>query len=79
MSFTLVPLQQQIERVSLVVDGYAICIFFIKFDAQRIIFTVRAVVVAQLVERSLPIPEISGSTPVIGKFLYTTNCIKNLL
>ena len=27
----------------------------------------RAVVVAQLVERSLPIPEVRGSNPVIGK------------
>ena len=27
------------------------------------------VVVAQLVERSLPIPEVRGSTPVIGKIL----------
>ena len=29
-----------------------------------------AVVVAQLVERSLPIPEVRGSNPVIGKNLY---------
>ena len=28
------------------------------------------VVVAQLVERSLPIPEVRGSNPVIGKNLY---------
>ena len=31
---------------------------------------VRAVVVAQLVERSLPIPEVRGSNPVIGKNLF---------
>ena len=33
-----------------------------------------AVVVAQLVERSLPIPEVCGSNPVIGKnlFIYWT-------
>ena len=30
----------------------------------------RAVVVAQLVERSLPIPEVRGSNPVIGKILF---------
>ena len=30
----------------------------------------RAVVVAQLVERSLPIPQVRGSNPVIGKNLY---------
>ena len=30
----------------------------------------RAVVVAQLVEWSLPIPEVCGSNPVIGKILY---------
>ena len=29
-----------------------------------------AVVVAQLVEQSLPIPEIRGANPVIGKNLY---------
>ena len=32
-----------------------------------------AVVVAQLVERSLPTPEIRGSNPDIGKIL-STNC-----
>ena len=31
-----------------------------------------AVVVAQLVERSLPTPEVHGSNPVIGKLLYWT-------
>ena len=30
-----------------------------------------AVVVAQLVEWSLPIPEVRGSNPVIGKNLFT--------
>ena len=30
----------------------------------------KAVVVAQLVERSLPIPEVRGSNPIIGKDLY---------
>ena len=29
-----------------------------------------AVVVAQLVERSLPIPEVHGSNPIIGKSSY---------
>ena len=36
------------------------------------------VVAAQLVERLLPIPEVHGSNPVIGKTLYltfTVNCI----
>ena len=33
----------------------------------------KAVVVAQLVERSLPTPEIRGSNPNIGKVL-STNC-----
>ena len=35
------------------------------------------VVVAQLVERSLPTPEIHGWNPIIGKVLFTklsTNC-----
>ena len=38
----------------------------------------RAVVVAQLAEWSLPIPEVRGSNPVIDKLLYCTftiNCI----
>ena len=38
-----------------------------------------AVVVAQLVERSLLIPEVRGSNPVIGKkyieHLFTVNCV----
>ena len=33
----------------------------------------REVVVAQLVERSLPIPEVYGSDPVIGKILLILN------
>ena len=33
----------------------------------------RAVVVAQLVERSLPIPDVRGSNPVIGKNLFIMN------
>ena len=35
--------------------------------------TQRGVVVAQLVEQSLPAPEIHGSIPDIGKFL-SSNC-----
>ena len=41
----------------------------------------REVVVAQLVERSFPIPEVRGSYPVIGKNLFfienlfTFNCV----
>ena len=40
-----------------------------------------AVVVAQLVERLLPIPEVRGSNPVIGKdlnltFVYCQLCIE---
>ena len=42
--------------------------------------TTWAVVVAQLVERSLPIPEVRGSNPIIGKKNYiehfTINCIE---
>ena len=37
-------------------------------------------VVAQLVERFLPIPEVRGSNPVIGKKYiehFTVNCIEN--
>ena len=39
----------------------------------------RAVVVAQLVERLLPIPEVRGSNPVISKIYiehFTVNCIE---
>ena len=38
-----------------------------------------AVVVAQLVERLLPIPEVRDSNPVIGKklnWIFTVNCIE---
>ena len=38
------------------------------------------VVVAQLVERSLPIPEVRGSNPVIGKILYISNiCLLSIV
>ena len=40
----------------------------------------RVVVVAQLVERSLPTPKVHGLNPVIGKLfiehLFTVNCIE---
>ena len=43
---------------------------------------VRAVVVAQLVERSLLIPEVCGLNPVIGKIyiehLFTDNCVEKM-
>ena len=38
-----------------------------------------AVVVAQLVERSLPIPVIRGSKPAIGNVIYYQLLIKNML
>ena len=37
---------------------------------------VGAVVVAQLAERSLPVPYLRGSNPVIGKKLFPVNCIE---
>ena len=40
--------------------------------ATELVIIYRAVVVAQLVERLLPTPEVRGSTPVIGKLLYRT-------
>ena len=39
----------------------------------------REVVVAQLVERSLPIPEVRGSNPVIGKQLFISNICPRLI
>ena len=36
-------------------------------------YFVGSVVVAQLEERSLPIPEVCGSNPVIGKKLFLLN------
>ena len=42
------------------------------------LLTFRALVVDQLVEQSLPTPEIHGSNPIIGKILasiLSTNCI----
>ena len=41
-------------------------------------FVAWAAVVAQLVERSLPIPEVCGSNPVIG-YLYITFMLSTLL
>ena len=38
----------------------------------QILAKIRAVVVAKLIERTLPIPEVSGSNPVIGKNIYRT-------
>ena len=35
-----------------------------------------AVVVAQLVERSLPTPEVHSSNPINGKLLFTVNCFE---
>ena len=41
-----------------------------------------AVFVAQLVEGSLPTPEVRGSNPVIGKlylyYLYSVNCFEKM-
>ena len=39
----------------------------------------RAVVVAQLAERSLSIPEVRGSNPDIGKFLQNINLLSTVL
>ena len=44
-----------------------------KLILSRITLPLSAVVVAQLVERSLPTPEVRGSNPDIGKVL-STNC-----
>ena len=38
-----------------------------------------AVVVSQLVERSLPTPEVRGSNPVIGKFNVLSAILKTVL
>ena len=44
--------------------------------ARNILSGVGAVVVAQLVQRSLPTPDVCHSNPVISKLLYVTvNCI----
>ena len=63
--------------MSLVQD--VISLVYLKTDQQTTVN--RAVFVAQLVERSLPLPEVRGSNPVIGKiYLYiehffTVNCV----
>ena len=41
-------------------------------------FDLRAVVVAQLVERLLPTAEICSSNPVIGRFIYYQHLLLNL-
>ena len=38
-----------------------------------------AVVVAQLVERSLLTPKTCGSNPVMGKCYFLSNCVKSVL
>ena len=49
----------------------------------KVKYNTREVVVAQLVEQSLSIPEVSGSTPVIGKIyiehLFLNFCIINCI
>ena len=55
------------------------CFVFSTCTVNITIVKSRAVVVAQLVERLLPIPEVRGSNPVIGKFnehSLTVNCIE---
>ena len=45
------------------------------------LWNIEAVVVAQLIEQSFPIPEVCSSNPVIGKNLYwtfTVNCIEKM-
>ena len=55
--------------------GIMICLFSFYYSAHdhqpgyHKVCYLGAVVVAQLVERSLPIPEVRGSNPVIGKSL----------
>ena len=54
-------------------------IFAIKVGRKGKLIKLWAVVVAQSVEWSLPIPEVRGSNPVIGKHLnrtFTVNCIE---
>ena len=52
------------------------CSFILYCDLHLKIWDRREVVVAQLVERWLPIPEVRGSNPVIGKNLLISNiCI----
>ena len=52
---------------------------YVNYDRRA--FLRLAVVVAQLVEQSLLIPEVHGSNPVIHKIyiehLFTVNCIEN--
>ena len=46
---------------------------------ERSVIKVEAVVVAQLVERSISIPEVRGSTPVIGKILLNICLLSTVL
>ena len=48
----------------------------LSFDETNYLSQCWAVVVAQLIKRSLPIPEIRGSYPDIGKILSTYNTIE---
>ena len=53
---------------------------FYSLLADEIYLQTREVVVAQLVERSLPILDVCGSNPVIGKNLLISNiCILSIV
>ena len=54
----------------------------VNFKTFRIVLTVKffpwAVVLALLVQQSLPTPEIRGSTPVIANFILQSTVLNNL-
>ena len=58
-------------------DSFMLVPWHVEPEWERI--WVRAVVVAQLVERLLPVPEVRGSNPVIGKNLLNIYFLSTVL
>ena len=63
---------QNIHRYEKKADMYT----YNRFRSQNNVYT-RAVVVVQLVERSLPTPEVHSSNPVIGE-IYIEHCLLSI-
>ena len=75
---TVDELQMKKKLVTFSTNAIAFCCFRLKLWLFKLVSVPWAVVVAQLVERWLPTPEICSLNPVIGKILSTnlsTNCI----
>ena len=66
-------------KYNLVATGSQSCIYLTLCLHMTNIMSSVAVVVAQLAERSLPIPEVRGSNPDTGKFLKNIYLLSTVL